>query len=214
MRAALDDLESAEGLLRGALAIDVDAHPDLDITTVEATLEALADQIRGRVQSGDPRALIAHAHSVLFDDEQFRGAEKSDYHEPHNSYLSAVLERRRGLPIVLVLIYVQVLGRLGIEAVGLNAPGHFLAGVRTPWSVPSGLTIVDPFAGGRVLAVEEACQAIDQLVGAALSPGQVTQVATHRSWLRRMLRNLCVSHEQRGRKRELAAVTELMALLD
>ncbi len=78
-----------------------------------------------RVSSGNPKALIARLHQVLFDERGFTG-NADDYYAPENSYLPCVLESRRGIPVTLSLIYKSVAQRVGLSARGINTPAHFL----------------------------------------------------------------------------------------
>ena len=64
-------------------------------------------------------------NTVLFDELGFHG-NHDDYYDPANSYLHQVLQRKRGIPISLSVLYMCVGARLGLKMVGVNAPGHFL----------------------------------------------------------------------------------------
>ena len=55
-----------------------------------------------------------------------------------------VIDRRKGLPVALGILYIETARTLGLETCGLNFPGHFL--IRLQWK--SGRAIVDPFNGG------------------------------------------------------------------
>ena len=109
LRDQLPWLGSTDGLVRAAVAVSMHELSEADLIGVETTLDGLADQVRERVVGNSPRALVAHAHQVLFEDARFRG-NLGDYHDPANSYLPTVLKTRLGLPITLTLIYKAVLG--------------------------------------------------------------------------------------------------------
>src|SRR5215217_7179628 len=125
---AAASLESPDALLSGAVAIAMHQLDDVDAAAVDAQLQGYADTVRARVRGRQPQALLAHLHDVLFDEEGFRG-NTDDYYAPANSYVPAVLETKRGLPITLSLIYKNVADRLGIRAWGVGLPGHFLVAV-------------------------------------------------------------------------------------
>lgn len=208
LQSQLVRIETTEGLLGGALALALHAEPSLAPERVEVELDRLTESIRARLHSDDPRAAVAHAHAVLFDELGFRG-DVDDYYDPANSSLSQVLARKRGLPITLCLLYKLVVEPLGLEVDGLNAPGHFLVAVRGP--APFGRMIVDPFAGGRALGNQEALERVREISGTAFE-GPLP-VATHRQWLQRMLRNLVGSYGARNQQEDRAAMEELLALL-
>ena len=164
-----------------------------------------------RLRSDDPRAILAHAHAVMFDEARFRGNVK-DYYNPRNSYLPAVLADRLGLPITLTLVYKSVLEALGLRVVGVNAPGHFLAGVvgEPPTEGfeagrPGVAMVVDPFHGGRVLNRPEAFRLIEQAAGGGVPHDEsLLHPATHEQWLTRLIQNLIACFDRLGQARRHA----------
>jgi regulator of sirC expression with transglutaminase-like and TPR domain len=206
---ALRDPDAWEGLLAAATAVSLHELPDGDPEAVAWTIRGYAEAVRARVQSERAEAVLAHLHAVLFDEEGFRG-NTEDYYDPHNSYLPSILETRRGIPITLTLLYKCVGEQLGLEIEGVNAPGHFLARVRTG-DAPM---LVDPFFAGRVLSRDEAFELIERVTGASVERHDaILPAASHRQWLERMLNNLCGIFSRTGREKDLAAMLELRALL-
>jgi hypothetical protein len=67
----------------------------------------------------------------------------NDYYDPRNSYLPDVLRTRRGIPITLALLYVELATQAGLQAAGVSFPGHFLVKLR----MPRGEVVIDPFSG-------------------------------------------------------------------
>lgn len=211
MQAQLERIETNEGLLGGALAIAMHADPGLEPERVEVELDRICQAVRERVRGPDPRAVVAHAHAVLFDEMGFRGDTDDDY-DPRNSYLPDVIRRRRGLPITLTLLYKLVVEPLGPTVRGVNAPGHFLARIEGGKGFTS--MLVDPFAGGRVLSVPEAVARVREVTGDAFRiDADNLPLATHREWLQRMLRNLIGVLHVRGSDDDRAAMEELSRLL-
>jgi regulator of sirC expression with transglutaminase-like and TPR domain len=70
--------------------------------------------------------------------------DREDYDHPDNSMLDLVLARRRGLPILLSVVYVEVARRAGIALTGVGLPGHFVVG---HFGLDPPL-LLDPFGGG------------------------------------------------------------------
>ncbi|MCB9870061.1 MAG: hypothetical protein H6836_07950 [Planctomycetes bacterium] len=206
--AQVADLDAEGALLRAAVAIAMCDLPDADYLEVERRLDGLARQVLERVHSDNPKALLAHAHAVLFETEGFRG-NLENYHDPRNSYIPAVLDTRRGIPITLTLIYKEVLERLGLSVEGTNAPGHFLASV---W-LDGRPMLVDVFARGRVLSRAEAYDRIEDVLGTVDRAKDLLQPATNRGWLARMLQNLLVVFGRSRQQAAAAAMLELQELL-
>jgi regulator of sirC expression with transglutaminase-like and TPR domain len=64
---------------------------------------------------------------IIFDVHKFTG-DTENYHHSKNSFLSSVLERKKGNPISLAVIYSIVAQRLNIPIYGVNLPQHFILG--------------------------------------------------------------------------------------
>ena len=220
LRDQLPDLGSTDGLVRAAVAVSMHELEEADPLEVETALDDLAEQVQDRVVGDDPRALLAHAHHVLFEEARFRG-NLGDYDDPANSYLSRVLRTRLGLPITLSLVYKAVLERVGVPAVGINAPGHFLAAVPAlavgALNQPEALAFIDPFAAGRLLDRDEAIARIISSTGGNLLLDEsvdLLPVATHPQWLMRIIRNLQLGFDRRGQHDDAQAMSEMQRLVE
>ena len=137
------DLDLAEA----ALLIAQEEQPELDVAAYLGRLDALADSVRSRLPEAASFADIIQAlNTVLFEEEGLSG-NQTDYHDPRNSFLNEVLDRKLGIPITLSLVYIEVGNRLGVPLVGVGFPGHFVV----KYAGPDGETVLDPFqAGSRV----------------------------------------------------------------
>jgi len=207
--ARLDD--SPDALLYAAVAIGMHELPEADPVIVDRQISDLAEAIRRRVTHPSIQSLLAHGHELLFEELGFAG-NVDDYYDPTNSYLPLVLETRRGIPITLALVYVEVMRRLGVPAEGVAAPGHFLVAVRDRGN--DSVVYIDPFNGGRLLTEQEVHDMIEQIASFPLPQvHRLLPVAAPRLWLTRMLRNLQAVFAQRNRSHDFAAMRELAALL-
>lgn len=198
------------GLFRAAWQIARHEMPYADLAAGETVIENLASAVRRRARSQQTSAVLAHLHDVLFDLFGLQG-NVDDYYAPANSYLPAVLDSRRGIPITLSLVYLRVADELGIRGWGINAPGHFMAELVDQRGESM---IVDPFDGGRLLTVEEAFSRIAQTTGRTdLDRRHALARATPHQWLDRMLNNLQASLAAAGQERNVFAMQELQQLL-
>lgn len=159
--------------------------------------------------------VIASLREVLALREGFRGNDE-DYYDPRNSYLSDVLRTRRGLPITLSVVYLEVGRRLGLPLVGVGLPMHFVV----KWPLPreqGGDLFVDVFAGAKVWSYEECrVQIMSRMRSGAgvlgFDPRWTRPVGT-RAMLTRMLTNLKTIYLTRGETRlALETVDRLLAL--
>ena len=150
--------------------------------------EAMLDALAERVAADDIDTLVTH----LFADEGFRG-DRVDYHDPRNSFLDHVLERRQGMPITLSVVLVEVGRRLGLALDGVGMPGHFLVRERDD---PTGF--IDPFHDGVRIDVA-ACAARFRAIHGDQTPFHLGYLdpVTPRSIVIRVLNNLTVTYRTR-----------------
>jgi regulator of sirC expression with transglutaminase-like and TPR domain len=120
-----------------ALLIAAHAYPDLDVDRELSRLDALA--------AGCPEPTLDGWRQHLFTDLGFTG-ETERYYDARNSFLNDVVDTRRGLPITLSVVGMEVGRRLGLRFGGVGLPGHFLLRFADK---PD--TFVDPFHGGALL---------------------------------------------------------------
>lgn len=203
-------LDQPGALLRAATAIAMHELKEADPRLVDVQLESWAGQVRSRLQGRSARAVMAHVDTLLFEELGFVG-DAEDYYNPFNSYLPLVLERRRGIPITLSLVYCELMWRLGVKAEGLNTPGHFLVMVVDPSSGTR--TCLDPFHQGRVMDIDDVSLLIAQATGELIETDPEQVIATPRVWLMRMLANLEGVFMQSARSDDATAMREMAGLV-
>lgn len=161
-------------LAEASLELGRFVHPDLDPAVPLARLDSMATRVQDETHLS-LRRVIAIEDGI--------GGNVDDYHDPSNSFLHRVLETRRGIPITLSVLWMEVGRRAGIEMVGVGLPGHFV--------VYAGGQMVDPFHYGEAIGFDEAAGLVAAALGGAprldrswLSPVDTTGI------IQRMLRNL------------------------
>jgi len=195
----------------GALLIAKEEYPEIDPSRYLAMLDDLAARARNAVgrAGSNPFAIIDALNRFLFDELGFRG-NTEDYFDPRNSYLNEVLDRRRGIPITLSLVYMEIGRRVGFPLQGVGFPGHFL--VRH--SDAGREILIDPFHAGEILVPEDCRRRLEEVVGrdVPLEARFLKGVGT-RQILIRMLNNLKQIHIERDDdERALAVIDRLLAL--
>ena len=199
-------------LLTGALLIARDAHPALDLEEQRARLDELARPLeRHRLPLLPPTVQARLLSDYLYVVRGFHGT-KGDYYDPRNSFLNDVLDRKTGIPITLAVVYIEVARRLGVEAMGVGFPGHFLVRLSPQLGDRSRdlnePVIVDPFHQGRLL--DEA--ALNDLLRRAKVRAPLTkdmlEPARTRHVVARMLMNLRGIYTTRGDTARLLVVLD------
>ncbi|WP_033211922.1 transglutaminase-like domain-containing protein [Kitasatospora phosalacinea] len=130
--------------------------PDALLTACQAALDRHAAAIRQAVaerRPNGPEETAALLAAVLGGRERFHGRQ-SDYLRLESSLLPEVLRRRRGLPIMLSLVWQAVAARAGLTVHGIALPGHFIVAVGDPAGGDE-YVLADPFHGGRLLDVPD-----------------------------------------------------------
>jgi regulator of sirC expression with transglutaminase-like and TPR domain len=197
-------------LARAALAIARWEYPALEVDAYVERLDGLARGVDGPRRSTDPLGRLHRLREYLFVEQGFAGNREEPY-DPRNSFLNDVLDRRKGIPITLSLVLMEVGKRLGLAVEGIGLPGHFIAGARFGDSQ----ILLDPFNAGALLT-PEACE---ELVGRALGR-QVTLKPEHyvpvsrRRLLARMLANLKGIYWQREAWDRVVGVIDRLLVLD
>jgi len=89
-------------------------------------------------------ARIAALNETIIGKHGYRG-DADTYDDLQNANLMRVIDRRRGLPVALGILYIHAARAQGWDMVGLSFPGHFLVRLEAP----DGRTILDPFNEGK-----------------------------------------------------------------
>ena len=211
--------DASLSVVEAAAAIGHDEFPQLDTQAVLADIDALAARLKRRFPvDAVPVQRLRWLNRFFFQDLGFAG-NVNDYHDPHNSYLHRVLETRRGIPITLALIYMELATQIGLTARGVSFPGHFLVKLRMNTGQQLGEVVIDPFTG-QSLSREE----LDELLGPYkrsrglqgdfdVPMGLFLQSATPREIVARMLRNLKEIHRNTQNWTRLLPVMQRLVVL-
>lgn len=203
-------------LLEAAACLAQDEHPELDIQQVLGGVDQLLERVKRRVPS-DASALqrLRTLNQMFYRDMGF-GGNLNDYYDPENSYLSAVLRSRRGIPISLAILWMELALGLGLNASGVAFPGHFMLKV----SLTKGQVVMDPLTG-ESLSREDLSERLEPFRRRGLQRddfeapiGLYLQPAPARDIIARMLRNLKEIHRtQEDWARLIPVLDRLITLL-
>ena len=205
--AALPDDEIP--LAEAALWISAETRPFVDVVHWLGEITRLADRIGPSLDSATSvRERVEILNRGLFQLEGFSG-NTTDYSNPLNSFLDSVLESRKGIPITLSIIYIEVARRLMLDSSGVGFPGHFLVKVLADGDE----IIVDPFFG-RTLSQDDCQKRLQEVAGqGAVFDPRMLEATPHREILQRVLRNLKLSYVQQKEYEAALACSERIVLL-
>ncbi|MES2414933.1 MAG: tetratricopeptide repeat protein [Pseudomonadota bacterium] len=202
-------------LLEAAVSLAQDEYPDLDVQQVLGDVDQLMARLKRRLPA-DASALqkLRLLNQFFFHDLNF-GGNINDYYDPDNSYLNAMLKTRRGIPITLAVLWLELAGGLGLNARGVAFPGHFMVKV----NLPKGQVVIDPFTG-QSLSREELSERLEPFRQKSrleeefeMPIGLYLQSAAPREIIGRMLRNLKEIHKGQEDWQRLIAVEDRLIVL-
>ena len=195
---------------RAVLLIAQEEYPQLPVERYMMRFDALAEATKDRLddETASP-VVLRELIRTLYEREGFRG-NKEAYHDPRNSFLNDVLDRRLGIPLTLGIILLEVGWRLELPLEGVNFPGHFLIRYRGA----SQNLLIDPFDNGRIRFEDEAQELLDQVYGGMVRMQDAfLRSASKRDMIHRLLVNLKGLYVNvRDDERALAVVERLLLL--
>ena len=211
--AALVQQDDAIPLFEAALSIAQDEDPALDLTACMVELDKLAIQLKRRLPSDVGQIPKLRLLNQFFYQELGFAGNVNDYYDPNNSYLHKVLLSRRGIPISLAVIYMELAQQVGLNVRGISFPGHFLMKL----SVKNGDIILDPFNGAS-LSREELEERLEPYFlqpqdSASLPMASLLEDAQPRVILVRMLRNLKALYAEQPRWQQFLNVQQRLVVL-
>jgi regulator of sirC expression with transglutaminase-like and TPR domain len=185
--------EDAFPLMEAALACAIHDRPDRGLENARGLIDQAASGLQERLKRMPAQPAIAE---TLAGDLRFAG-DSVTYDDLDNADIVAVLARRRGLPVALGIIYIDVARRCGLRACGLDFPGHFLLRLDTD----DGPMAIDPFNDGEpVEAAELARRAVFAGVPAETASRRdlLMAPASDRSVATRLQNNILTRAQQSG----------------
>ncbi|GGH48745.1 hypothetical protein GCM10010975_00590 [Comamonas phosphati] len=202
-------------LMEAAISIGQDAEPDLDLQAVMAEIDRLQVRLAQRL-AGETEALqcLSALNKFFYGELGFAG-NLNNYYDPGNSYIHQVLRTRRGIPISVALLWLELARGLELPAEGIGFPGHFMVKVL----LPQGQVVMDPLTGESLSANGLAERLQPFLDQAGVTPeeaaplGLYLQAARPRDIVERMLRNLQEIHLAQRDWSMLVAVLNRLAIL-
>jgi regulator of sirC expression with transglutaminase-like and TPR domain len=149
-------------LFEAALLCALHEDPNRDADAARELMDHAVERLTERLKRESPEEALAE---TMAGDLRLNG-DVMTFEDPANADLISVLERRRGLPVALSLLYLDASRRTGLTVQGVDFPGHFLLRIETE----EGPLAMDPFSEGRVVLPSE-------LIRRALRTGLTPDVA-------------------------------------
>jgi len=203
-------------LLQGILIINRYQYPDLDeqkvINQVEAIKRDIWIQMMNEASPADQVKLINH---VFYNIYGFSG-NTTNHQDPQNSYLSQVLETKKGNQISLAIIYSIIAQKLDIPVYGVNLPQHFILAYmdESMQSEFEGgiLFYINAFNKGFIFGRRDVDMFLKQLN--LKFDKQYYEPCSNTDIIKRVLRNLISAYEHLGSSEKVNELNELIGILE
>ena len=202
-------------LLEAAASLAQDEYPDVDVQLLLGDMDQLAARLNRRISTdASPLQRLQVLNRFFYSDLGFQG-NTNHFHDPDNSFLHVVLKTRRGIPVSLAVLWLELAQSIRLKACGVGFPGHFLVKI----TLPQGQVVVDPMSGqslSREDLIErlEPFQKAQGLEGDFEVPlGLYLQPTPGRDIIARMLHNLKEIHRTAEDWERMLAVQERLVVL-
>ena len=213
--ASLVESDGEFAMFEAAVSLAQDEYPELDVQTVLGEVDQLLARVRRRLAADTgPVQKLRVLNQFFFQDLGF-GGNINDFYDPDNSFVHMLLQSRRGIPITLAVLWMELAQGLGLAVRGVGFPAHFLVKV----NLPMGQVVIDPLTG-KSMSREELAERLEPyrkrsgLVDELETPlGLYLQTAPAREIIARMLRNLKEIHKSQNDWQRLLAVQERLVIL-
>jgi regulator of sirC expression with transglutaminase-like and TPR domain len=182
-------------LARAALLVAAECDTNVDIHDELQKLRSWGDELASRIAPDwNNLQKLARLRSFLFEELGFRG-DRNDYFSPSNSLLHEVVQRRRGIPLTLGILMLELGWRIDMPLEGVGFPGHFL--VRLTGEASD--LLLDPFSRGMIVRREDCERMLQETTKGRMQyePEMIASVR-RRDMVLRLLNNLKNAYIRRG----------------
>ena len=198
-------------LAHAALLIAAENDPQVDVGAELQRIEGWAAELKSRLDpSWNNLQKLARLRNFVFEELGFAGDGK-DYFSPLNSLLHEVIHRRRGIPLTLGIIMMELGWRIGMPFEGVGFPGHFLVRL----AGEPGDLLLDPFEHGTSVHEEDCRRMLSEITkGTVEFNPRLIESVDKRQMIVRLLHNLKSSYVRLGEDAEALGAVERLLILE
>lgn len=202
-------------LTEAAIAVAQHAYPDLDVQGVLDQIDQWGNRLKQRITSDTPPIQRLQLLKHFFYNELGFGPNPNDFYAPENSYLHQIIESRRGIPISLAILMMELGQQIDLNIRGVSFPNHFMMRI----SLQQGEIIMDPLNGDS-LSKNRLQEMLDPYLDAKGYRGELSlplniflRASSSREILSRFMRNLKMIYSEDERWERLLGIQERLVIL-
>lgn len=202
-------------LLQGLLIVNRYQYPAIDEQKIINQIESIKREIwMQMIYTMNAVEKVRLINNVLYSTFGFSGNTKN-YHDPQNSYLSQVMESKKGNPILLASLYSILAQKFDMPIYGINLPKHFILAYIDDYQLKTAesnvLFYINAFNKGQIFGRHDVLAFLKQL---KLPPDpQFFTPCTNSEIITRVIRNLIVSYQQNGANEKATELEKMIGLL-
>lgn len=206
---------SSHDLMKGIILVARYQYPELDVETIQKQLDKIRKDAWLEMNDGlTALEQIKVLNKIFFEIHGFAGNTRN-YHAPQNSFVNIVLETRKGNPLMLSMLYLEIARSAGIPVYGVNLPEHFILCYKDELNDPIAINdnskilfYINPFSKGDVFNKNE----IDNFLKQLKIPKDkgYYEPCTNKDMIQRLIRNLMNSYHKLGFIDKVDELSELM----
>jgi regulator of sirC expression with transglutaminase-like and TPR domain len=201
-------VQSSATLEKAVLMLSRFGSPTMRVRDYERKIDKMAHQIGTDIAyTPSIQEKMQILLQFVFRELRFRGDSK-DYHSTENAFIDRVIDRRKGLPIMLSLVVIFIARRLNLPFFGVNMPIHFMLMYQTH----NQQILIDPFDGGSIVTYDQ-CYYFLKKNGIEPRPEHLRK-ADESEILARCIRNLIHSYGKSNQDRRVRDLRELLQIIE
>ena len=202
-------------LTEAAVAVAQHAYPDLNVQGVLDKIDQWGNKLKKQITPDTPPIQRLQLLKHFFYNELGFGPNPNDFYAPENSYLHQIIENRRGIPISLAILMMELGQQIGLNIRGISFPNHFMMRI----SLQQGEIIMDPLTGDS-LSKNQLQEMLDPYLDAKGYRGELSlplniflRASSPREILSRFMRNLKMIYSEDERWERLLGIQERLVIL-
>lgn len=213
--------ERKENILEEAVFLMANyGYPELDMNKYKNELDTMGKKLNVSIEKmktntlipqDDPLHIINIINNFLFYQQGFKGNTEKFY-EPENTFFNDVMERKKGIPISLSILYLLICKRLNLPTYGVNLPAHFII----KYVDDKDEFYIDPYNNGIVISKSEAIKFLSRigLTKEDFDSISFLKIADDKDIIRRSLNNLVNIYTRSGDLQKTEQLKKLMSYFE
>ncbi|MBN8568374.1 MAG: transglutaminase family protein [Ignavibacteria bacterium] len=213
--------EKKEGILEEAVFLIANyGYPEMDMKKYQSELDEMSTKLNLSIDKmklnplipqDDPLQIIKIINHFLFYQQGFKG-NTENFYEPENTFFNDVMDRKKGIPISLSILYLLICKRLNLPTYGVNLPAHFII----KYVDERDEFYIDPYNNGIVISKSEAIKFLSRigLTKEDFDSISFLKIADDKDIIKRSLNNLVNIYTRSGDTQKTEQLKKIMSYFE